>query len=98
MDSVRSAGRLPDLGGLTLPRTDSGDGAWVVYDTARAYHRDGLDHAYRALVGSETPNAADSALWRALEADTTLDAWAAAARINIVGLPSIIREGGPGAW
>jgi len=79
-DSVRMAGRLPDLGEFVLPRTDSADGAWVVYDTARAFRLGGIQHAYRAMVGSETPNEADSTLWRALAADTSLDDWAGAAR------------------
>ncbi len=80
VDSLRVAGRLPDLGDLAATATDTGDGSWVVYDTARALRRGGLDHGYRALVGTEAPNAADSALWAAVAADTALDAWVAAAR------------------
>lgn len=79
-DSVRTLGRLPDLGDFVLPRTDSGDGAWVVYDTTRLFRLGGVEHGYRALLGSDTANAADSALWRALATDTRLDAWAGAAR------------------
>jgi len=79
-DSVRAAGRIPDFGDLVPLRTDSADGSWVVYDTARAFTMDGIQHAYRAKVGSDIPNAADSALWTAIAADTVLDTWAAAAR------------------
>jgi len=78
-DSLRIAGRVPDPGDLARPRTDSGDGAWVVYDTARAFQLAGIQHAYRARVGTETATAADSAIWAALAADTALDRWAAAA-------------------
>jgi hypothetical protein len=79
-DSVRIAGRMPDLGDFAVPRTDSGDGAWVVYDTTRLFRLAGVEHGYRALIGRDTANAADSTLWRALATDTLLDAWAAAAR------------------
>jgi hypothetical protein len=79
-DSLRAAGRLPDFGDLAAARTDSADGAWVVYDTARAYRREGVEHAYRAIVGSDVATATDSAVWRALARDTSLDAWASAAR------------------
>ena len=79
MDSLRATGRLPDLTGLVSPSTDATDGAWAVYDTTLSISRVGVDHAYRALTGTDTATAADSALWVELAADTTLDRWAAAA-------------------
>jgi hypothetical protein len=79
MDSLRAIGRVPDLAGLVPERTDSADGSWVAYDTTRVPRRGGVDHAYRALVGTDTANALDSAMWRELATDTTLDALAGAA-------------------
>ena len=79
-DSLRAFGRLPDLAGLVPATTDTGDGAWVVYDSARAWRVAGIEHAYRARIGAMAPDASDSAMWRAIWSDTTLDAFAGAAR------------------
>jgi hypothetical protein len=79
-DSLRAYGRIPDLGDLVPAATDSGDGAWAVYDTARAWRVVGVERAYRALIGAMPADAADSALWRRIATDTALDAFAGAAR------------------
>lgn len=79
MDSLRITGRVPDLAGLAIASADTTDGAWLVYDTTRTFRPGGVDHAYRALLGTDTANAADSALWTAVAADTTLDGFATAA-------------------
>jgi hypothetical protein len=80
-DSVRAVGRSPDLSGLALARTDTGDGAAAAHDGAWAWPRPGVDHAYRVLI---TPGTAatpeDSATWRSVAADTALDRFVAAAR------------------
>ena len=71
VDSIRAMARIPDLTGLQLERTDSGDGAAA----ARALPpRRGIDHAYRAAIGLATATAEDSARWREVAADTTLEA------------------------
>ncbi len=79
MDSLRANGRVPDLAGLATAAADTADGAWLVYDSSRTFPQGGVDHAYRALLGTDTANAADTALWDAVAADTTLDGFAAAA-------------------
>jgi hypothetical protein len=80
LDSTRALGRLPALGSLALERTEPGDAAPVVGDTAGLRVVPGVDHAYRALVGTAEPNAGDSAAWAALDTATALDRWVAAAR------------------
>jgi len=80
-DSVRALGRSPDLSGLALVPADTGDGAAAAHDSAWAWERPGVDHAYRVLI---TPGTAatpeDTATWRSVAADTALDRFVAAAR------------------
>lgn len=80
LDTVRAATRIPDVAGLTLARTDPEDGAGAMRDTAGMRVPAGVDHAYRALIGTAEANAADSAVWRALDTSTALDRWVTAAR------------------
>lgn len=79
-DSLRAMGRLPDLEGLTVARTDSADGSWVVWDSTRRLTVIGLEHAFRAKLGNVAATADDSTAWRRVRADTMLDAYASAAR------------------
>ena len=76
-DSIRHAARLPDLSGLTLARTDSGDAAAAARALPR---RPGIEMAYRAIVGLREATAEDSATWRQVWADTSLNGVVAMAR------------------
>jgi len=77
MDSIRTGSRLPDLTGLTLDRTDSGDAAAAL----RALpSRPRIELAYRAIVGLRAATAEDSARWREVMADTALNGVVAIAR------------------
>ena len=76
-DSIRAAGRLPDLTGLAQLRYDSGDAAAAARALPR---RPGIELAYRAIVGLRQATAEDSAQWRAIMADTSLDTFVALAR------------------
>ena len=80
VDSLRLVARPMDLTGLILPRTDTGDGAAVVYDDALAWKSGNVESAYKAIVRGLGATGADSAQWRAAAADTALDRFVTAAR------------------
>ncbi len=80
-DSIRALGRLPDLAGLTPARGEPGDGAGVVHDSALAWRGGSVEDAFGAIVGLRAVvTADDSAAWRRVAADTSLDRFVAAAR------------------
>lgn len=80
VDGLRTWGRSPDLAGLTMARTDSADGSVAAHDSAWAWHRAGVEQAYRAMIGAAPPSGVDSALWREVTVDTSLDRYVRAAR------------------
>lgn len=82
LDSLRASGRSNDLAGLAVPRSGSGDGAALAYDSA-AFWRPAHDVTllYGALTRHRPMTAADSGLWRRVAADTGLDRAAAFARM-----------------
>ncbi len=80
-DSIRSAGRVPDLSGLAAERADSGDGALLLWDTTLHWSppRDfGL--AFARLFNDSGATAADTALWALVVRDTALNRLAVFAR------------------
>ena len=80
-DSLRSFSRLPEIGGLALPHDLDGDGAGVAHDASLRWSMPDVEPAYRALMGGQA-RAADSAVWRAVLADTGLDRFVSAARMR----------------
>jgi hypothetical protein len=82
LDSLRAAGRAPDLAGLALDRQGSGDGAALAYDSA-AFWRPAanLTPLYGALTRHRPLAAADSALWARVASDTGLDRVVALAQL-----------------
>lgn len=82
-DSIRQLVRSPDLAEFLPARDLPGDGSAVVHDSALAWHRPSIEHAYRALINPAQPATSDdSAAWRAIMADTALDRFARAARMT----------------
>jgi hypothetical protein len=73
-DSVRYYGRLPDLAGLAAERSDSGDGAALLWDsTLRWTPPEGFRGAFVRLFSDSAATAADTAVWAAVVADTALN-------------------------
>jgi hypothetical protein len=79
-DSLRALARPIALTDLTLARSDGDDGAVVVYDSTQAWHAGSVEAAYKTLIAGAGATAGDSAVWRAVAADTALDRFVAAAR------------------
>jgi hypothetical protein len=81
LDSMRTTARVPDLAAFALPRTAAGDGSAAAYDsTLRWTPPPRFLDAYGTLTRGRPAGAADSALWRAVAADATLDRFVAFAR------------------
>lgn len=80
-DSLRFFARLPALGGLSLPRDLDGEGAAAAHEAALRWSVPDVEPAYRALMGRQA-RAADSAVWRAVAADTGLDRFVRVARMR----------------
>jgi hypothetical protein len=83
LDSLRATARIPDLADLALPRTVAGDGSAAAHDSALRWTPPSrFQAAYGTLTRDRPATAADSALWRAVAADTGLDRFVAAARLR----------------
>jgi hypothetical protein len=82
-DSLRVRGHIPDLAGLVLERTVDGDGSVLFYDsTARWQAPAHVAILFDKAVRDSGLTPADSALWRAVAADTALDRIAGLARLR----------------
>ncbi len=80
-DSIRYFGRVPDVAGLTVPRTDSGDGAALLWDsTLRWTSPEGFALMFARVFNDSAATAADTALWALVVRDTALNRVAAFAR------------------
>lgn len=83
LDSLRATARVPDLTAFALPRTVAGDGSAAAYDSALHWTPPPqFAAAYGSLTRDRSATAADSALWREVAADASLDRFVAAARLR----------------
>ncbi len=72
-DSIRYAGHLPDLTGLAAERSDSGDGAQLLWDSSLQWNPpQDFGLAFARLFSDSAATAADTALWAAVARDTAL--------------------------
>lgn len=80
-DSIRFAARVPDLTGLTLATSDSGDAAAILWDSSLQWTPpDGFGQMFARLYNDSGATAADTALWATAVRDTALDRVARFAR------------------
>lgn len=80
-DSLRLAGRAPDLTALSASRTVEGDGSFIAHDSTLRWSRGNVEDPYRAITSGHGSRA-DSALWRDIAADTGLQRFADAGRMS----------------
>ncbi len=84
MDSLRTNATLPaEVEALVLPRTEDGDAAALVQRSTNgtvSLPQADVEEAYQRLYNGEEATSADSVVWLAVAADTTLDLLVTAAR------------------